>query len=233
MLFNICAIVACALIACIFIYLRIADGGVAAIVSKTLASFVFVIAGLFAFVRSGLTFETLVFIPIGLICGMIGDILLELKVVYPIDKKPYFYAGTTSFALGHIFYAIALCVIASSMFDIFTPVMLSISIGLTVATLIMLFADGMEIKFGEYFWISYLYAFILATMVSLAVFFSFYNIMFVYFAVGMALFFISDLILSLQYFGPASKEHSPALVILNHVFYYAAQIMVVAFLIFA
>lgn len=232
MLFNIASIIICVILVCVFIYLRIAEGGVSALISKILASFVFVVAGLVAFTKCGIHQDVMVFIPIGLICGLIGDTLLDLKVVYPIDKKPYFYSGTIAFALGHLCYASAICVVAAKDFNIATPLLVSIAIGLGVATLIMLLADKFGIFFKEYFWISYLYCFILATMVALSIYLCVLDISFICFAIGMGLFFASDLVLSTQYFGKPEQEHSPMLVAVNHMLYYVAQIMVVAFIMF-
>ncbi|HSV87129.1 MAG TPA: lysoplasmalogenase family protein, partial [Bacteroidales bacterium] len=43
---------------------------------------------------------------------------------------------------------------------------------------------------------------------------------------GATLFIISDLILSMQYFGPADNARKPALVVANHVTYYLAQFLI-------
>ena len=44
------------------------------------------------------------FIVLGLICGLLGDIWLDLKYVYPQHDDPYTYAGFASFAIGHVLF---------------------------------------------------------------------------------------------------------------------------------
>ena len=53
---------------------------------------------------------------------------------------------------------------------------------------------------------------------------------FLIFAAGITLIFVSDLILSLQYFG--GKQDSPVLTALNHAIYYLGQITIATMLYF-
>lgn len=79
---------------------------------------------------------------------------------------------------------------------------------------------------------SYFIFFVLATMVAFSVWLAFINIKFIPIMIGMVLFFVSDLVLSMQYFGGSNLENRPSLVVLNHTLYYLAQCAVVIALLF-
>ena len=61
---------------------------------KILSSLAFIIAGILALQVNG--FSTIgILILVGLICGLAGDILLDLKIMYPQHNNAYFYFPTT------------------------------------------------------------------------------------------------------------------------------------------
>lgn len=80
-----------------------------AALEKTAASLCFCILGLIAVLRNP-TSHTNVLIFVGLIFGMIGDVLLVFR--YRYDKKDpryfrWFASGTVAFLIGHLFYILA------------------------------------------------------------------------------------------------------------------------------
>lgn len=219
----------CLVLAIVFITVRIIHGGVAGVLTKTLASVAFVCSAIIAtaVLNGGLAYGL---ISIGLVFGLIGDILLDLKVIYPEHNNAYLNSGMVAFAIGHLCYATALSLFASPESTLWLCIVISLGVALILAPIIMLASKGMKLEFGKFFFQSLAYAFILVFMVAYSIALSI-NLPKMYIvAVGLILFLASDLILSLQYFG--NKQENKMLIIINHALYYLAQISMVAFLFF-
>ena len=171
------------------------------------------------------------YIVVGLIFGLIGDILLDLKIMYTQDEKVYFNAGTISFMIGHVFYFLATINFNVLKVNHIFPWNLLIAIGVaTVITLaVMLLSKPLKINFGKSLIISTIYCFVLSVMLCFAVSIAIYNPIFWIFACGMFMFFISDLVLSMQYFG--NKTNS-ILIYVNHIAYYVAQVLIAISILF-
>ena len=78
----------------------------AADILKGLASAMFVLVGYNACLFSNSVYNRQLLI--GLIFGMIGDILLNLRYVFPKHGQKIFLSGILAFLIGHIMYLIAL-----------------------------------------------------------------------------------------------------------------------------
>ena len=168
-------------------------------------------------------------IMVGLTLGMIGDITLDLKFVYPQDQRQWTYAGFISFMIGHFFYI-------GSMFYMFrgpemSPlyIVIPLIIALVVAIAVVAGEKLLKLQYGEYKAITGVYGFVLVSTTAFAGSFS----IFTHFAavpvvmfVGGVFFLISDLILSGTYFGQGKNR--PIDVITNHVTYYIAQYLFAA-----
>lgn len=163
------------------------------------------------------------FIILGLVFGMLGDIYLDQKWVYPDDMALYLNAGFISFALGHILYIPA--VMKAAEFS--TKLMLiPVAAGIIVAIGNLLLEKPMKQNFGKFKAIVTVYSFILAAMCATAVTAAVVTkqAAFIVFAVGSVLFLISDLILSPMYFGKG--KNTPLNFILNHTTYYLGQYLI-------
>ena len=220
-------------IAVIFIIVRTIKGGIFGLFTKTTASFAFVSLALVGAYKSGLNMVA-AFIIMGLIFGMLGDIALDLKIIYKQHERPYLNAGMLSFGLGHIMYMIATILYANSLFtnDIKTFYLILVGVGIAgiITILITLLGESLlKLYFGDFKYQSYAYTFILSFMSAFSIAVATYNAIFLIFAIGIVLIFVSDLILSMQYFG--GKQNSKLFTILNHAIYYAGQISI-AFSIF-
>lgn len=195
---------------------------------KILSSLAFIFAGILAMQING--FSTMgILILIGLVCGLAGDILLDLKIMYPQYNNAYFYSGTASFAIGHVFYFTATLLyilkISSSMLAWAIPVALVLAGLATLA--IMLVSKKMNMEFGSVKWAVVSYSIILTFMFFFTVFVAIYSPIFWIFAGGMLIFLLSDLVLSMQYFGGRGEK---IFIYINHILYYLAQNMFVLFL---
>ena len=195
---------------------------------KILSSLAFIFAGILALQVNG--FSTIgILILVGLICGLAGDILLDLKIMYPQRNNAYFYSGVASFAVGHVFYFTATLLyileINSAMLAWALPVALVLAGLMTLA--IMLVSKKMKMDFGSVKWAVIAYSVILSFMFFFTVFVAIYSPIFWIFAGGMLIFLLSDLVLSMQYFGGASQK---IFIYINHILYYLAQNMFALFL---
>lgn len=227
---QIVLIVVSSLLAVAFIALRATKGGIVALLAKTLASFGFVTSGVIGIIENGYGSDlrwVLGLLVIGLVLGMLGDIILDLKVIYK-DDVHYLNSGMLCFGLGHIAYFSAFTLYAVGMsVELMLPLLIAGGSALILTIFITLSSKKMGLQFGKFMWQTVAYTFILSFM-------SIYTLVLAILSggtmwlafVGLLLFFASDIVLSFQYFG--GKIDSKLLIVVNHTLYYAAQIVLVA-----
>ncbi|MBE5757886.1 MAG: hypothetical protein E7345_03030 [Clostridiales bacterium] len=213
-----------------FIVTRVIKGGLAGVITKTVASFVFVISGVLTLATTNYDRLIVSFIVIGLIMGMLGDILLDLKVVYPDNDKYYLNSGMASFGIGHIFYFLAFTMIAQNLsISLTLPLILTSIIAVILTISITLSSKTMNLNFGKFLWQTVGYTFILSFMTVYTLMLAIKGMSFIPF-IGLLLFFLSDIVLSFQYFG--GKIADKKLIVINHALYYLAQITLVFYIMF-
>ena len=215
------------LVAC-FISCRFLQNGKGAIFAKTMASLGMVVGAILA-LGMGYYYYSL-YILIGLICGMLGDIFIELRKVYMEEKLLYFNAGMACFALGHIMYIIAMLKIVGKVNLVME---LLISFGVAIAFSLVLFfvlAKPMKLDFGKCKWQSFFYCVELTFTMMLSIMLFFNHNLSIFIMLGLISFLLSDLVLSMQFFGGGDKEDNKLLVALNHILYYGAQVLIVGVL---
>ena len=208
-----------------FLSTRITVGGVPALFTKTIASLGFVFSAVLAMIY--VDFERYyAFIIVGLIFGMIGDILLDLKVIYKQDSAVYLNYGMLAFGLGHLMYFMALGNFYGFDSSFLGKTFISLAVGV-VASVLIVFIGGklLKLDFGEFKWQSVAYSTILVAVMVLSLITGIKNNTLMLMNTGLVVFFASDLVLSTQYFG--GKQDNKVLIIINHVLYYAAQVMIV------
>lgn len=221
-----------AVLATLFILIRAKHGAcISGLMAKTIASFAFVMTAIFGLMAvKDLEIANFVLVVLGLLCGMVGDIVLELKVIYKEDGGSYLPYGMIAFGLGHIFYFSSICFFAKDM-GVGTTLPMVIAFGaaviLTAATLITA-SKVMKLNFGEFLPHTIFYTFILNFVTVFALIIGFSIPLILIMALGLLLILISDLVLSMQYFG--GKEDNKLLHILNHSIYYLGQIAIVVFI---
>ena len=174
-----------------------------------------------------------IFVIAGLILGLLGDIFLDLKYVYPKDDKLYTYAGFIVFAIGHILFVTGMML---QYFKNTNPLLLLIPIlGSCVFVLVNLLTEKpMKLKFGNYKIIVSIYAFLLAmnplTSLMLCISTGFNVTSLIMLFIAGVLFAVSDLVLSGTYFGEGHEK--PIDFILNYITYYGAQFVIAFSLLF-
>lgn len=238
---EIILLVLCVALATLFIIVRVKWGGLKGLITKTVASFGFVTSAILGLVMSDATELSkwaVGLIAVGLLCGMVGDIILDLKVVYPNNDNYYLNTGMGSFFLGHIFYIVAFSLLIDGnisdynstvqMFGCTVPLLITIGVSVVLTLAITLSSKMMGLKFGKFLWQTVGYTFILSCSMVYTLVLSIMGGGLWLAFVGMVLFFLSDVVLSFQYFG--GKLEDKKLIAVNHALYYAAQIVLVAVL---
>lgn len=173
------------------------------------------------------------FVVIGLLFGLLGDIWLDLKFVYKDENDIYTFSGFYAFAVGHVLFIIGLLsnyADFSQIGYIIIPIIVAAVVGVGNVFL----APVMKLNYGKYKRITMIYGSILFGMTllsgSLALMYSFTEMTLNFMFVGGIFFMVSDLILSGTYFGEGKDR--PIDIITNHATYYVAQFIIASSLLF-
>ena len=207
----------------VFLVLRVKRGGIAALYAKAVASLCFIATAVAATNenRSFLGFGS--FMTIGLVCGLLGDVWLDLKWIYLQDKDSYLYSGFIFFLLGHICFITA--VFNASPYTPLSAV-IAAAAALVIAVIAILLEKPLKMRYGKFKWIVFLYSLTLSmtmTMAMVTAVITHFQTMWVVMSVGG--------LLSGMYFGEG--KNTKFNVVLNHSLYYAAQFIMAATVLFA
>ena len=215
-----------------FLFLRVKKTDVRSLMLKSATSVMFILTGVFLAMGKPSLYSAL--IVAGLVCGILGDIWLDMKFMYRQDEKFLTNAGFISFACGHFFYTAAIITGAAPSFKAIS-LLPSLAIAV-IASLAVYFGEKlMKLNYGSYKMISALYGGLLFFVTVLGLFtcifsgFSQNKHLFVFF-IGGVLFVISDLILSGTYFGEGKNR--PVDIVTNHIAYYLAQFVIATSILF-
>ena len=203
----------------LFLITRDRKGSVKALLLKTITSFLFVsVAFASVMVNSGQGVATFfALIIMGLICGLIGDIVLDLKVMYKESSSLYQHGGMVAFLIGHLFYLAALIIYFG--FD-WIPLVIAVVLAIIIACVSKFI---LKFNFAEHTVDTYAYTFFLSYMMTQACYAAItrgFTACTVLLAAGSILFLLSDLVLVMTYYD--NKDSRPFIAV-NHILYYAAQ----------
>lgn len=200
-----------------FIIVEKKEKYVSAVVLKGLASCFFITLGLLGFLDSPGTFSRLIFI--GLIFGGIGDVCLNLRLIFK-DGKKIFLAGIVAFLVGHILYLVALIAETAPK-----TLIISLVAGVVaaVALLAWIFANITAQKVFKIFGIFYVGAVVLMTAVSVGRVVENFNISSLIYMIGAVLFTLSDIILIFNMF---SEKKAAWMRPTNLTLYYLGQLLI-------
>lgn len=211
-----------------FLVMRVKKMQPQATVAKAVTSVFFMATAAACSAMNPTPFASLVII--GLLCGLLGDIWLDLKYVYPQHDTFYTYCGFSSFMASHFFFVPAICI--SAKFKLF-QVIIGIACALVVGVLVLVMEKPLKMEYGKFKSITFVYSCCLALSVALSVIYmiiSGFAPRAICLAVGTALVLLSDLVLSGTYFGEGKDR--PVDVILNHALYYAGQFVAASAILF-
>ncbi|MBQ6655074.1 MAG: lysoplasmalogenase [Erysipelotrichaceae bacterium] len=215
-------IIAGALLQLCFIITEHREDYVKAVILKGLASLMFVITGFLGYRNSGSGFGRLIFI--GLALGMLGDILLNLRFVFPENGQKIFLLGIVAFLAGHILYLAALIPQAQHL-----SICLIIGALIAAALLIYIFKT-MEVKLAfKIFGVVYLGAVIIMTAVAIGNAIALPSKNNVMYAIGAIAFALSDIVLIFNTFGSSTRF---SLRVTNLSLYYLGQALIALSLFF-
>lgn len=213
-----------------FIMVRVKRGGIPGLLAKSVPSFLFILtacASLYA--NPSASGYGLLIIP-GLVCGLMGDIWLDLKYAYPADSEIYLYSGFYTFLAGHIFFITALY---SSFTWAFPHILFSSALAAAASAAIIFSEKPLGFRFGKFRGTSFIYgtALMMTTFSSMTAAYLTGETAWYLMSAGGFLFALSDIVLSATYFGEG--KDTPPYIISNHLLYYAAQYCIALSVLFA
>ena len=197
---------------------------VKAVLIKSIVSLLFIAVAVFA--GSGARLAP--YITIGLVLGLLGDIWLDLKYVFPKHDDVFTYAGFAVFGVGHIAYVTGLLLqYGGGLF-----LAASFALAAAAAAAVGLMEKPLKLSYGKMKPVVIAYGFTLFSTVFVsgglllktggkALWFIF---------IGSILFAASDLVLSGTYFGKGKDR--PVDIICNYLLYYAGQFLIAYSLVF-
>lgn len=214
-------------IAFILFVVRCKNGrSVQGVFTKNAVSLLFVGTAGIALLKNPTVYEYGVMILLGLVLGMLGDIYLDQKWVYPDDADKYLYAGFTSFGFGHLFYIPAIYYFAHKFGLSYSLAWIPVVFAAVVCGFVLLTEKPTKQNFGKFRPIVAIYGMVVAGMAGTSILAAIVTkqLPFILCGVGGVMFLISDLILSPMYFGPKEKNNFPNFFV-NHLTYYIAQFL--------
>lgn len=217
----------------LFIYKVVTDKRLEGFFYKGFSSFLFIAVAVYSSyeyfsLTDGMLFSLLTHtkyvtlilcIILGLVAGLIGDLFLEVQYFHDKQKNYTIHQGMIIFLIGHVLYIIGL--VSFIKFNL-----IALVIGLVMTVVVYAGGKVMKLQMGKLATMTYIYTFVIFTMVGFAIIqaselsFNLYSISFM---VGAILFGISDLVLAPIYF---KDEKSKFFVVLNLSTYYLGQLLI-------
>ena len=208
----------CLLIMSVFIYFEKKEKYTLAVVLKGLASLMFVLLGFWCAKRTGNN-DFSKTVKVGLILGLVADILLNLRFVFKEKGKIVFLVGILVFLSGHIVY---LCALVPTVNNVVIPTVIGVI--LTAITIKWIFTQIEAAKAFKIFGIFYIGAIVIMNCFAIANLLNDpSNTRYMIFVAGAILFLISDIVLILNTFGNTSKF---SLRVTNLSLYYVGQLLI-------
>ena len=220
----------------LYIWEKIKAYSVKAVLLKSVVSMLFIMVGVYGTWLSASKGNAVLlcpFVVLGLVCGLLGDIWLDLKYVFPEKDEPFTYAGFCVFGVGHILYIIGMLLTyypSGKPMTVFVPILLALVLSIGNAVL----EKPMKLSYGKFKPVVIAYGVILFAMVlisgNLALYYGWVKTPLNLIFIGGVFFAISDLILSGTYFGTGKER--PIDLTLNYITYYTAQFLIASSLVF-
>ncbi|MBR4462701.1 MAG: lysoplasmalogenase [Erysipelotrichaceae bacterium] len=206
------------LLQALFIHAEHKEKYLLADILKGSASLIFVLIGLKAYQTVNFAFNKQLLV--GLIFGMIGDILLNLRYVFPKQGQKIFLIGIVAFLIGHVMYLLALIPQARHVW-IWYCVLLG---ALTAAGLLAYIFKTMEVKKAfKIFGVFYLGAVFIMTAIAIGIAIFTPTKRAIIYAIGAVLFTASDVVLIFNTFSGVTRF---SMRIMNLTLYYLGQILI-------
>ena len=210
----------CLVVACLFLMQEKKENYVAAVCLKGLASLCFVLLGILA----GSSAPIARLIVIGLILGLIADVMLNLRYVFKEKGQLVFLVGILVFLSGHILYLAAVLPISGKW------LICLIAAAILTAFLMWWILSKITAKMAfKIFGIVYIGAIVFLNCAAIANLIVQSSTFTGLFAIGAILFLVSDIVLILNTFGGKTRF---ALRVTNIGLYYIGQMLIAVSLMF-
>ncbi len=223
----------------LFIYHVVLDKRLEGFFAKGFTSFMFIVIfiyGVYSFLTKRqetfyvLLFEykyvyLILFTLLGLVSGLIGDLFLEVQWFYKKRKHFMIFQGMIIFLIGHLFYMLAMTLFSGFHYS-------ALLVGFAMVIIVYVGSKLLDIDFKRLKLMTYIYTFIIFTMVGLSFYqaihqgFSLYSVVFL---IGAVCFGISDLFLAPIYFKDETKHF---FVVGNLFTYYLGQFLIALAILF-
>jgi len=217
-----------------YIVLRIKRRHVSAIILKISTSVLFLLTtGVSVLMSSGAAWERYKFLFLGVlfgqISGLLGDYWLDMKDMHTKHHDTYVFAGFTSFLVGHLFFIAGLLKTYGASEQ---ALLYILGAGLLLCAGVLATEKPMKLKYGKFKGITAGYSAVFGISIATAFFSWYFGLRVSWFAgafsaqplvmaIGLAVFLLSDLVLSGTYFG--EDKTRPIDYTLNYIFYYGGQ----------
>ncbi len=219
----------------VFLYFRVKEKRLIAVIIKGCVSLMFIATGVIAWLTSKNPNNMFgLFVIIGLVFGLAGDVLLDLKYMSQSKEHLFTVLGFLAFAACHICFTSGLFIhffnFNANPFFLIVPALVTAL--LVVITLLMEKFTMIRYKEMKPYVILYgiFLFFAVCIYMSTCIQTTWSNpTLFIMFG-GLVAFMLSDLILNNTYF--ASGFNTPAFIISNHLLYYAGQFAIAVALFF-
>lgn len=208
----------------IFIVVEHKEKFVPAVILKGSAAILFCIIGAVAMTTDSVNQSFAKLVVFGLCFGALGDILLNLRFVFPKIGQKIFLLGVAAFLTGHILYLCAIVPLSQNLIPC-----LVIGVILAAALLTWIFKT-LTVKLAfKLFGVLYIGAIVLMTAVAIGNVLTAPGTAAWMHAIGAVLFTLSDIVLIFNTFG---KEQKFSMRITNLTLYYWGQLLIAASLFF-
>lgn len=208
----------------IFIVVEHKEKFVPAVILKGSAAILFCIIGAVAMTTDSVNQSVAKLVVFGLCFGALGDILLNLRFVFPKIGQKIFLLGVAAFLTGHILYLCAIVPLSQNLIPC-----LVIGVILAAALLTWIFKT-LTVKLAfKLFGVLYIGAIVLMTAVAIGNVLTAPGTAAWMHAIGAVLFTLSDIVLIFNTFG---KEQKFSMRITNLTLYYWGQLLIAASLFF-
>lgn len=215
-----------------FIALRNKKGGFIPLMLKTLTSCAFICLmavsylktdGLIALWGGGNFKPFAIFMILGGVFSLVGDILLDIKVTYPEDGDKFLFGGMGAFSIAQVMYGLSFI----KLFNTFHWATLVAGLAFGVLSVVSLNLV-LKIKTGKFTIPSMIYAALISSVLAITIHLTIINEdvnlkpFFIINILGAVFFLLSDFILAFTYF---AEKDSKLFIASNHLTYYAAQFL--------